>query len=338
MYEDEQHMPYEAAAYDDLATKAHHAGAQVQRRHDEDENSFQERVYAARGTAIGLTRSVGETFTAFKDRVEQAISAAAERLREIKDSAVSGASHMMDRDRGRSGGYDYGRYDYDRPGTPGYEQRRRGMVGNAYDYGRSAANAVGDRASEYGRSARDMGARTIDYLEDHPLVMGALGLTVGAVLGMLVPPTRYERERFGELAGNLSEQARGVAQHAGESVQRVAGAVLDAARDSAGREDLGPNLSPAEMAARAREQVHDTAHRARNVVEEAVTAGREALDRELHGRGGERRDQEGRGQGAGGSSASGSSTGGSSLGGTSTTTGGASTTSTSAHEQSRSIG
>ena len=56
-----QPMPYEAAARDDLATRAQKAGAAVQRRADEAEGSFQERVQEARATVLGLTRQAGRS-------------------------------------------------------------------------------------------------------------------------------------------------------------------------------------------------------------------------------------------------------------------------------------
>ena len=59
-----QPMPYEAAAYDDLATKAHEAGSRCSAEHDENEDTFQERVHAARGTVLGMTREAGEAAAA----------------------------------------------------------------------------------------------------------------------------------------------------------------------------------------------------------------------------------------------------------------------------------
>src|SRR3712207_4196357 len=40
-------LPYEAAAYDDLATKANEAGSRLVREQDEAEEAYQERVYTA---------------------------------------------------------------------------------------------------------------------------------------------------------------------------------------------------------------------------------------------------------------------------------------------------
>ena len=71
-------MPYEAAARDDLVTKARQAGAALQREANEGEDTFQDRIAAARGTVLGLTRDAGEAAAAFRERVEAAMGAAAE--------------------------------------------------------------------------------------------------------------------------------------------------------------------------------------------------------------------------------------------------------------------
>lgn len=279
MYEEQQRMPYEAAAYEDLATKAHDAGAQVQRYDSETDEAYDERVYTAKGSVVGVTRGVGETLHTFRERVEQAISAAAEKVRHMASSASSGASHAAGRGRSTMGdayGYARGRardsYDYG-----------RSTASSAYGYGRSAMSGLSSSAAGAGRRARDLGARSFDYIEDHPLVMGALGLTVGAVLGMLVPPSRYEQEKLRGVREALSERAREALHEAGDSASRVVGAMVDAGRESASREHLGENIDPREMAHRARESVRSTAHGARTVVEESVSAGREALQREMEG-------------------------------------------------------
>ena len=64
-------MPaYQAAAYEDLATKAHAAGAGVARQADESDDAFQERVHAAKAAVLGVTRDAGEAASAFGQRVE----------------------------------------------------------------------------------------------------------------------------------------------------------------------------------------------------------------------------------------------------------------------------
>jgi hypothetical protein len=267
-----QPLPYEAAAYDDLASKAHEAGARVQREAGESDDAYQERVYTAKGSTLGVTRQVGETLAVFRDRVETALEAAADRFRQmghrVSDmarGAGSQASGMAD----RAGGY-----------AGAAAQQGRAGLRSVYGYGQSAAYSAREGASYAAEQAWDAGARAADYVKDQPLLMGALGLAVGAVLGMLVPPTRYEREVAEDLRRNLGEQARGAASEVGQRAMRVAEAVLDTAHESARREGL-TGMSPSGVAHSAREQVTDVAGRVRTVVEDTLESGREALDREL---------------------------------------------------------
>jgi hypothetical protein len=247
-----QPMPYEAAAYHDLATKAQEAGSRVQREaHDTDE-TFQGRVDAARGSVLGVVRNAGEAATSFRYRVEAALAAVAERVRRAASDAGDSATRIA-----------------------GHGQA---VAGRLYDYGSSATSELRDRAGR----ARELGGRAVDYMQEQPLLLGALGVAVGAMIGLLVPPSRYERELAGSVRDNLGEAAREAMQQAGRRVSRVAETVVDTARDSARREGFAGVDAP-DLASAAREQVTDVASRARHVVEETATAAREALQRELSG-------------------------------------------------------
>lgn len=264
---DHEPLPYEAAAYDDLASKAHEAGTRVQRNAGESDDTYNERFYAAKGTAIGVTRQVGETLAAFRDRVEMAIEAAADRVRQMGRQVSSQVSSMA------GGGGDR---------ASGAARQGRESMRGLYGYGQSAAASVRDNAEYATDKAWDAGARTADYLKDQPLLMGVLGVAVGAVLGMLVPPTRYEREITGDLRRSLGDQARGMASEISQKASRVAEEVLDTASEAAKREGL-TGVSPGGVAQQAREGVSDVAGRARKVVEETAAAGRTSLERELGG-------------------------------------------------------
>jgi ElaB/YqjD/DUF883 family membrane-anchored ribosome-binding protein len=89
---------------------------------------------------------------------------------------------------------------------------------------------AGDRAMQYGRSMGRRAKRSArraehvieDLLEENPLVAGALAIGAGALLGSLLPSTRFEDEWMGDTRDDLVDSA-------GE----VAGATLDRARDVA---------------------------------------------------------------------------------------------------------
>ena len=161
-------------------------------------------------------------------------------------------------------------------------ERGQAAARDLYDYGAAATAGARDRAGSAMGQMRDMGGRTVDYVQEQPLLLGALGITVGAVIGLLVPSSRYERRVAGSLRDSLGETARQVAGDAGQSVARVASSVLDAAQDSARREGLVDENGQG-IASSARGKVGDLAGRARHIVEETAAAGREAVKRELSG-------------------------------------------------------
>jgi hypothetical protein len=83
------------------------------------------------------------------------------------------------------------------------------------------------RAYDVGRySAR----RLDEMIQDHPLVMGALALAVGAAIGGALPRTRTEDEYLGEYSDHAKETARTTAEREYEKGRRVAGAVAEEAR------------------------------------------------------------------------------------------------------------
>ncbi|UYG04490.1 DUF3618 domain-containing protein [Halomonas sp. LR3S48] len=100
-------------------------------------------------------------------------------------------------------------------------ERAQHMSGQLRDRQHSAMQAVTHRA-------RDAGAQTSHFIQDHPLVAGAIGVAVGAVLGSLFSPTRTENRHLGELRDRAMHRA-----------------------EEAGREQLE----------RAEEKIHETAER-----------------------------------------------------------------------------
>jgi ElaB/YqjD/DUF883 family membrane-anchored ribosome-binding protein len=263
-------MPYEAAAYDDLAAKAHRAGADVRRETGESDDLFQDRIHAARGQVLGVTRHEGEESHSFRQRVEDAMRAAAKRVRAMAADAGAAASSLAGR---------------------GQE-----MAHGLYEQGQAAMGDVRHRAGAAMGQMRSAGGRTVDYVQDQPLLLGALGVTVGAVIGMLVPASRYERRMAASVREQLGDTAREVAGETGRRALRVAETVLDTAHESARREGLG-DVSGRGLASEAHERVADVAGRARHVVEETAAAGRDALRRELSGEGDGKPEGAGNGNG-----------------------------------------
>ena len=249
-------MPYEAAAYDDLASKANRAAAAVERNADEAEDAFQGRVEAARASVLGLTRNAGEAMEGFRDRIEEALG-----LRSGQRALAGGKcgdSASRPADRGRE------------------------AVQGFYEQGASALHGV--------RIAPAMRRARCAILQPHDRLCPGAAPAVGrpgdhrrrghrhaaAVLALRAPDGRV-------IAGEPRRVARQVVGEAGQSVARVAESVLDTAQEATRREGF-VDTEGRDLAAVARDKVADVAGRARHVVEETAAAGREAVRRELAGR------------------------------------------------------
>ena len=108
-----QSMPYQAAAYEDLATKAMEAGSRVERRAGETEDAFNERAGAAKAAVLGVARDAGETASAFGERVEAALASAADRFKRMTEQAGAMAT-----DAGQAAADMAGDLAEPRPGRP----------------------------------------------------------------------------------------------------------------------------------------------------------------------------------------------------------------------------
>ncbi len=255
-------MPYQSGLPGDLGARLQAAGA-LRREPEEDDGSFQDRVATAKGAVVGVTRDLGEAAAAFRDRVEQAVATASDGVRRAGRDAMALAG-----DAGSAVG--------DAAGS--LVDRGEASLRNVYDYGRSTARDVRDGAGDAVHRAQDLGARATAYLQEQPLLLGAIGVTLGAALGMLLPSSRYEREMLGEVRQGLRDSAAEAVRDVRDRAVSAAESVVDTAHEAAQREGIA---DPADLVASARDQVADKAGRLRGAVEKSAAAGRQAVEREL---------------------------------------------------------
>ncbi|WP_322515825.1 hypothetical protein SR870_23095 [Rhodopseudomonas palustris] len=105
-----------------------------------------------------------------------------------------------------------------------------------------------DRASDFGRQIPETGAelfgaartRMTDLFNEQPLMLGALGVAIGAGIAASLPSTKVEAELFGETSDEFKAQARGYVDHAQERVSAAARDAVDAATEEARRQGLTP--------------------------------------------------------------------------------------------------
>ena len=185
-----------------MLERAWEAGRSVMRTAGETQTQYSERVTRARAQALGLTQSASETADAYRERVEEAMYTARDKLRAARDRVADAASDSYDRVTGAA--------------SQGYAQ--------AQDYAGRAGESAHRAVGTVSRTGSDM-ARAIG---DNPVLLGAVGMVAGALLGALIPRSRTEEEMLRPIANTAADTARSVASQAMEQGERVARAAMDA--------------------------------------------------------------------------------------------------------------
>jgi DNA-binding FrmR family transcriptional regulator len=191
----------------DINARLRKAELGVRRAADEPEHAYDARLASARGQVLGVARHAQETTSSFSARVADAMAAARE--------SVSDSVH---------------------------DERER--LGNAGEALRGAAGSISTSISGAGQSlqgaagsswaqGRDQVARIMEAIAESPVLLGALGVAAGAVLGALLPVSEQERVHLGGVAGQVRDSAAGVARDLADQGSAVARAAMDGGRSAA---------------------------------------------------------------------------------------------------------
>ncbi len=248
--------------------------ASMHRGNGHEGPSMSERAGSAASDAAGR---VGGAARDAADRVGSTASSAADRISGAASQVGEAASHAYD--------------------------SVAGAVGSAAERARAAAGSMSHRAGDMGHGLRDHADRTREFarqavgwvVNDQPLVLGGIGLAVGAAIGALLPRTRTEDRMMGEASDFVTRQARSVAQEGYERAQEVAGHTLERARataadtyDSAKERLDEAGLSPSKVgealsgvAQEVRETAQKGIHEAADEVRDAMHKGEQEADKAM---------------------------------------------------------
>ncbi len=234
------------------AARVRAAEQTVIRTPGEAEASYSGRLDAARAKALGLVQDPQESAGSFSQRLRDALGSA-------KQSGVESAHDLRDR-AGQA-------------------------VGSLGSMAQGAAGSLGDAAqrgggllADGGRAAGQAGSNLITTLTESPVLLGALGLAAGALLGALLPQSDQEEAALGGVAGRAREGARDLAQEVMDRGGHVAQAVVDKGRDSAGAAGLTGNKSAGELVDAA--MSGNLAESAKKVAEDVLHTGDQAIRKE----------------------------------------------------------
>jgi hypothetical protein len=211
------------------------------------------------GSSMGS--QVGETASDLRDRAGDLASRAADTAGEAWDSVKGAAASLAD--SAASAG--------------------QGVADRASQAWSGATDRASHLADRAGRMGSDAGRGVAGLVEAQPLLLGALGVALGAALGAIIPGTDAEDRLMGEqrdrvadqlqeLAGDAYEQARGAAQEHLGKVEGALGEAYGKARERLGETGLDPQAGAqalGEVARDLRQTVERTAQEASSQVRAA---------------------------------------------------------------------
>lgn len=150
-------------------------------------------------------------------------------------------------------------------GYSGYSAEGTGSSsGSVADSARGAVDAVGRTASDYSDATQRFASDTKDQVknaayqaqhaaqnaaqqaqqtwqqlaEDQPLVIGALGIALGALLGAGLPATSVENRMMGDASDSLKEKTKDEVSHQYESVKETAADTFEKVSSEVGKKGL----------------------------------------------------------------------------------------------------
>jgi len=138
----------------------------------------------------------------------------------------------------------------------GVKEKLSGAAASVSESGQSAAQTLSSAASTAAEKAgqyRDQAQRSFSrVLETEPLLIGAIGLAVGAAIGAALPHTDVEDRAVGPLRDKVVEKGKEIAQETMEQAGSVAQAAYGAIKEelTAGDGDGAPLADRAGSAAR----------------------------------------------------------------------------------------
>jgi hypothetical protein len=141
--------------------------------------------------------------------------------------------------------------------------RLAGRVGEAGHRVTRHAPGLGDMRHRAARAGRSGLHGIEDFMQEQPLVAGALALALGAALGSALPRTRTEDDLFGEESDRVKRSLRTTAEEEGSKLARSASAVADEAKSVVGEAVDGLASSGSSALDRVEEALDDATERLR---------------------------------------------------------------------------
>lgn len=168
----------------------------------------------AQAAAADVRREIGEAESRFQERVTEAKARALSVQRQAEETYESFSQRV-------------GEY-MDRA-----EQMAADMRTRAYAARDRAGRAFSSGARSVREGRRDAQEKAQEIYFSEPLIVGAVSLAAGALLGALIPSTRFERDTFGEYGEMAREQVEETASEIADRGKAAAREGYQAAKETA---------------------------------------------------------------------------------------------------------
>jgi hypothetical protein len=165
-----------------------------------------------------VQQTVRETMQSAREAAEEAssrVSAIGTRAAESADAVTAKLSGTFSPSEG--GGA---------PARPGITSGASEMASAGYQRATEAAHHMGAQLQQVGQRAEQTLAETVRH---HPVMVGAIGLVIGAVVAAVLPLTRQEEQILGEPAGELKRKAQDLASENFDAVKETASEIYEEA-------------------------------------------------------------------------------------------------------------
>lgn len=252
------HYLYGGEDYAATMTRVRDAEQGVTRFLDEAKDDYTARQDEARGQALGLARHAQENTESFATRVRNALAAA-------QDAVESAASGVRDQVEGA----------VDAAGNA-----ISSATASAQNAAQGAIRSTTGAISQGGQAASQTSSNLVATLTESPVLLGALGLAAGALLGALLPQSDQEEAALGGIAGQARDAATDLAKEGMERGKRVAQTVGDKVRESAEEHGLTADKTVGQLADAALSG--ELAGSAKDVVSDVLRTSDEAVRGEVN--------------------------------------------------------
>ncbi|MFB9866844.1 DUF3618 domain-containing protein [Vreelandella sulfidaeris] len=153
------------------------------------------------------------------------------RMSQVKDSASSmkeGAGNMKEGAKGRAQSLG----NKAKHTAQQWKDKANHMGGHMRDTTSHLNHGVHDNAHAMGDRARQTGSQASDFVQEHPLVVGALGFALGAALGGMFPATKKEDEVMGEYRDRAMHKASEAGHEQADRAQQAVHEQADKAQQT----------------------------------------------------------------------------------------------------------